>query len=207
MDKKSIGISVVAFLAIAAAVVHLVRSNSDGALRSNTKPFEYLGASVATETAALLNNQGSVVLVVETMDGAKDANTEGLIRGFKNGIAKSKGVSLKEVKELARTMLEDPSLWPPQHASKLVGFGNGAKAVVFLGSFPKALPPADIATLKGSQASLVVVGAQSALIQSLVSSGVVRVAVVGKSPPPPSPGGAETPAQWYARVYTVLKAP
>lgn len=207
MDKKTIAISIVAFFAIAASVVHLVRSNSDGASQSNAKPFEYLGASLATETAALLNSQGSVVLVVETMDGANADNTDGLVKGFKKGISKSKGISVKEVKELKRMMSEDPSLWPPQHAAKLVSFGVGAKAVVYLGSFPQTLPPADIATLKGSQASLVVVGTQSALIQSLVSSGVVRLAVVSKTPPPPSTGNAETPPQWYARVYAVLKAP
>jgi len=206
MDKKTLVIVTVAVLAIAGSVAHLVRSNSGDSPRASMKSFEFLGAAVATEAATLVNNQGSVVVVVETMDGTKAANTEALVKGFKAGLGKVKGITLKEVKELPRSMSEDPRLWPQQHATQLVGMGAGAKALVYLGSFPQSLPPGDIATLKGSQASLVVVGTQSPLIQSLVSSGVVRLAVVGKTPPPSAPGTSESPPQWYARVYAVLKS-
>lgn len=207
MDKKTLLIALVAVLAIAGSVVHLVRSNSGGSPRASTKPFEYLGSTLAAETAALLNNQGSVVLVVETMDGTKNPSAEAQVKGFKAGLGKTKGVTLKEVRELPRSMSEDPRFWPPQHATQLVGMGAGAKALVYLGNFPQSLPPNDIAALKGSQASLVVLGTQSPLVKSLVDSGVIRLAVVGKTPPPPAPAGTETPPQWFARVYAVLKKP
>jgi len=206
MDKKPLLLALVAVLAIAGSVFHLVRSDSGDSAGVNVKPFEYLGSMVATETATLLNNSGTVVLVVETMDGLKGPNVEAQVKGFKAGLAKSKGVTLKEVKELSRSMSEDPRLWPAQHAAQLVGMGAGAKAVVYLGSFPEALPPNDIATLKGSPAGLVVVGTKSPMVQTLVNSGVIRLAVVGRIPPPPPPGGLESPPQWYARVYEVLKA-
>lgn len=207
MDKKTLIIAIVAVLAIAGSVFHLVRSNSGGSPRASMKPFEHLGSAAAAETAALLNNQGDVVLVVETMGNTKSPNAEAQVKGFKAGLGKAKGVTLKAVKELPRSMSEDPRLWPAQHATQLVGMGAGAKALVYLGSFPQSLPPNDIATLKGSQASLVVVGTQSPMINSLVNSGVIRLAIVGKTPPPPAPAGTETPAQWFARVYAVLKAP
>lgn len=206
MNKKTLIIAIVAVLAIAGSVFRLVRSNDGDSPRASMKPFEYLGSAAATETAALLNNSGSVVLVVETMGDTKNPNAEAQVKGFKAGLGKVKGMTLKEVKELPRSMSEDPRLWPAQHASQLVGMGAGATALVYLGSFPQSLPPNDIATLKGSQASLVVVGTQSPIIQSLVTSGVIRLAVVGKTPPPPAPAEAESPAQWYARVYAVLKS-
>jgi len=206
MDKKTLLIAIVAVLAIAGSVVHLMRSNSGDSPRASMKPFEYLGSAVAAETAALLNNQGDVVVVVETMGDTKNPNAEAQVKGFKAGLGKAKGMTLKAVKELSRSMSEDPRLWPAEHAAQLVGMGAGAKAVVYMGSFPDSLPPKDIATLKGSQASLVVVGTQSPIIQSLVTSGVIRLAVVGKTPPPPAPGTPESPPQWYSRVYAVLKS-
>jgi hypothetical protein len=207
MDKKTLIIAIVAVLAIAGSVLHLVRSNSADTPRASMKPFEYLGSAAATEVAALLKNQGDVVLVMETMGNTKNPNAEAQVKGFKAGLGKAKGMTLKAVKELPRSMSEDPRLWPAQHATQLIGMGAGAKAVVYLGSFPETLPPNDIATLKGSHASLVVVGTQSPMIQSLVTSGVIRLAVVGKTPPPPAPSTPESTPQWYARVYAVLKAP
>lgn len=206
MDKKTLIIAIVAVLAIAGSVVHLMRSNSADSPRASMKPFEYLGSAAAAETATLLNNQGDVVVVVETMGDTKNPNAEAQVKGFKAGLGKVKGMTLKAVKELPRSMSEDPRLWPAQHAAQLVGMGAGAKAVVYLGSFPEALPPNDIATLKGSSAGLVVVGTKSPMVQTLVNSGVIRLAVVGRIPPPPPPGGPESPPQWYARVYEVLKA-
>lgn len=206
MDKKSLIIAALAVLAIAGSVGRLVLSSSSGPARGSMKPFEFLGSAVATEVAALINHQGSVVLVVETMDGTKNPSAEAQVKGFKSGLGKSKGATLKEVRELPRSMSEDPRLWPAPHAAQLVGMGAGAKAVVYLGSFPETMPPNDIATLKGSPAGLVVVGTKSPMIQTLVNSGVIRLAVVGRVPPPPPPGGPESPPQWYARVYEVLKA-
>ncbi len=207
MDKKAAVIALVALLAIAGGVFRVARSQSEATPRANPKPFEQLGVAVAEETAKVLASQGSVVLVVETMDGAKIPNLDAQINGFKTGLAKVKSVSLKAVKELSRSMTEDPRAWPQQQAAQLVGYGVGAKALVFFGSFPSSLSPGDLATLKGSQVSLVVVGPQSPLIESLVKSGVIRVAIVGRVPPKPAPNGTETPAQWFDRVYAVLKAP
>ncbi len=206
MDKKTLLIAIVAVLAIAGSVAHLVRSSSGDSPRASMKPFEHLGAAVATETAALLNNSGSVVLVLETLEGSQNPNAEAQVKGFKAGLGKVKGMTLREVKELPRSVAEDPRLWPAQHANQLVGMGAGANALVYFGSFPQTLPPTDLATLKSCQASLVVVGTQSPTIQSLVSSRVIRLAVVGKTPPPPAPSTPESPAQWYARVYAVLKS-
>lgn len=207
MEKKNIVVAIVAVGLIAAAAFRVVTANGDGSRPLNSKPFEHLGRALAEETHKLLGGQGSVVLVVETMGGGKGPNVEAQVVGFKAALAKHKGVSLKEVKELSRSMTDDPRLWPAQHAAQLVSSGAGANAIVYLGSFPESLSATDLATLKGNKASLVVIGTQSPLVQSLVKSGVVRLAIVSRTPPPPPPGGEESAAQWYVRVYEVLRSP
>lgn len=206
MDKKTILIAVIAVLAIAGATARLVTSNSDGGSRVNLKPFEQLGTAAAAETAKVLNNQGSVVVVLETLDGVKSPNNEAQVKGFKAGLAKIRGVTLKEVKEVKRDMSGDPREWPAGQAAQIAGFGAGAGAVVLFVNFPQSLSPADAAALKGSAAKLVVVSGQSPLLASLVTQGTVRAAIVGRTPPAPAPSGPESPAQWFARVYTVLRA-
>lgn len=207
MDKKTLIIAVLAVLAIVGATVRLVSSRADGTSRGNPKPFELLGASVAEETAKLLNSQGSVVVVTEALGGMKNPNSEAQIKGFKSGLAKSKGVTLKEVKEINRDMSGDPRIWPADQAAQIAGLGANASALVLFANLPQSLPPNDIATLKESKAKLLLVGGQSPLVDSLLAGGVIRVAIVGRIPPQPAPSGKESPAQWFDRVYTELRAP
>ena len=206
MDKKTLIIAALAILAIVGATVRMVTSNSEGTSRVNLKPFEQLGAEAAAETAKLLNNQGSVVVVFEVLEGVKSPNNEAQIKGFKSGLARTKGVTLKEVKEIKRDMSGDPREWPTGQASQIASFGAGAGAVVLFGNFPQSLSPADVAALKGSSAKIVVVTGQSPLLTSLMAQGIVRVAIVGRTPPKPAPTTPENQAQWFDRVYTVLRA-
>lgn len=207
MDKKSITLAIIAVLAIIGATVRLVTSQSDGKPRANLKPFEQLGAAAAEETAKLLNNQGSVVVVVEVLEAMKSPNNDAQIKGFKSGLARTKGVTLKEVKEIKRDMSGDPREWPAGQAAQIASFGASASAVVLFVNFPQALPPGDVASLKGSSAKILVVGTQSKLLDGMMAQGIVRVAIVGRTPPKPAPSTPENPAQWFDRVYTVLRAP
>ena len=207
MEKKNIVVAIVAIGLIVAAGFRLITANSDGSRALNPKPFEHLGRALAEEINNLLGGRGSVVVVIETMGGAKSPNLEAQVSGFKAALAKNKGITLRGVKELSRSMTEDPSLWPPQHAAQLVIFSAGANAVVYLGGFPEKLSPNDLATLKGNKASLVTVGTPSPLVQSLVKGGVIRMAIVSRIPPPPPSGTEESAAQWYRRVYEVLRSP
>jgi len=207
MDKKTIIIAVIAILAIAGASFRLISSRSDGSSRVNLKPYEQLGAAAAEETAKVLNNQGSVVVVVEGIEGVASPNNEAQIKGFKLGLGKVKGVTLKEVKELKRDMSGDPREWPAGRAAQIASMAAGAGAVVLFVNLPQSLPAPDLAALKGGPAKLVVVGTQSPLLQNLVSSGVVKVAIVARTPPSPAPSGPESPVQWFARVYQVIQAP
>lgn len=207
MDKKTILIAVIAVLAIAGATVRLVTSNSEGTSRVNLKPFEQLGAAAGEEAAKALNQSGSLVVVVEVMDGVKNPANEAQVKGIKTGLARTKGVTLKAVKELKRDLSGDPREWPAGRAAEIASLGTGAGAVVLFVNFPQALSPADIAALKGCSAKLVVVSGATPALGSLVTQGTVRAAIVGRTPPKPAPSGAENPAQWFDRVYTVLRAP
>lgn len=206
MEKKTLVMAIVAVLAIIGATVRLVTSQSDGKPRANLKPFEQLGASAAEETAKALNNQGSVVVVVEVLEGVKSPNNDAQIKGFKSGLARNKGVTLKEVKEVKRNMSGDPREWPAGQAAQIASIGAGASAVVLFVNFPQSLAPADAAALKGMNAKMIVVSGQSPLLASLVTQGIVRAAIVGRTPPQPAPSTPENPAQWFDRVYTVLRA-
>lgn len=207
MDKKSLIIAIIAVLAIAGGTIRLIISQSDGSSKMNAKPFEYLGFVAGEETAKLLGNQGTVVAVVEVIEGMQNPANEAQIKGLKAGLAKSKGVTLKEVKELKRDMSGDPRFWPEGRAAQIAGFGTGVSAVVLFVNFPQALNPPEVAALKGSSAKLIAVTGGSPTLDTLVNQGVVRVAIASRMPPKPAASGKETPAQWFERVYTILRAP
>lgn len=206
MEKKSLILAIVAVLAIAGATVRLVLTQTDRTPRANVKPFEQLGIAAAEETAKLLNQQGSVVLVVESMDGLKNPNAEAQIKGFKARLGKNSGVKLKEVSEFKRNMSDDPRTWPPEQAARFVSMGAGADALVLFVGFPQIFAPADGAAFKASTAKILAVSSQSPLLESLVAEGSIRVAIVGRTPPKPAPSTTETPLQWFERVYTVLRS-
>lgn len=205
MGNKNTLIAVGAILAILGSLTYLYFAEFRGGPTQNMKPFENLGYSVAEETAALLGNQGRVVLVTDLMEVQKSPNAEAQIKGFKAGLAKKSAVTLKEIKELKRSMDGDPRLWPAGHAEQLVKMGDGAAAVVFFGSLPQELAKGDLALLKGSSCKLVFVTAQSSVLKPLLQQGIVHLAIVNRFPPKPAPTGKESPRQWFERVYMVLK--
>ena len=208
MDKKFISIAIIAIAVVVGATIRLVRFNSEGASRANPKPFELLGASAATAVVKLLNENGSVVVVLETMEGIKNSNNEAQVKGFKAGLAKSKGVTIREVKELRRDMSGDPRFWPEGQARQIASLGDGVGAIVLFFNIPQDLSPNDIAALKESKAKILIVGGvQSPLVNTLVTSAVIQVAIVARTPPPPVPSDTETMEQSFARVYTELNAP
>ncbi|MFM8470192.1 MAG: hypothetical protein ACKODH_09515 [Limisphaerales bacterium] len=200
MDKKTIIIAVVAVLAILGAAACSKESS-----RANLKPFEQVGAAGAEEVAKVLNNQGTVIVVTEAIEGVANPNNEAQLKGFKAGLAKAKGVTLKEVKELKRDMSGDPREWPAGRVGEIANLASSA--VVLFINLPQTFPARDVAVLKGAKGKLVVIGTQSPQLDAAVNSGVVQAAIVARTPPPPAPSGAESPAQWFARVYTVLRAP
>ncbi|MEQ2007460.1 MAG: hypothetical protein ABMA26_11735 [Limisphaerales bacterium] len=205
MGNKNTLIAASAILAILGSITYLYFAEFRGGPAQNMKPFENLGYTVAEETAALLGNQGRVVVVTELMEVQKSPNAEAQIKGFKAGVAKKRGVTLTELKELKRSMDGDPRLWPAGHAEQLVKMGEGSAAVVFFGSLPQEMARGDLALLKGSASKLVFVTAQSPVLKPLLQQGIVHLAVVSRFPPKPAPSGKETPRQWFDRVYMVVK--
>lgn len=205
MGNKNTAVAVGAIVAILGSLTWLYFTEFRNGPATNMKPFESLGYIVAEETAALLGNQGRVVLVTELMEAMKSPNTEAQIKGFKAGLAKKSGVTLKEIKELKRSMDGDPRLWPAGYAEQLVKMGDGAAAIVFLGSLPQELAKGDLALLKGSGSKLVFVTAPSPVLKPLLQQGIVHLAVVNRFPPKPAPSTKESPRQWFDRIYMVVK--
>jgi hypothetical protein len=207
MDKKTIIIAVVAVLAILGAAYRVVSSRSDGASQANPKPFEQLGAAAAEEVAKVLSNRGSVIVVIEGIEGVANSNNDAQIKGFKAGLAKVKGVTLKEVKEFKRDMSGDPREWPRGRAGEIAKLASDVSAVVLFFNLPQTLPPPDLAVLKGAKGKILLVGTHSPQAEALINGGVIRAAILARSSPKPAPSEPETPAQWFGRVYQVLRAP
>lgn len=205
MGNKNNLIAVGAILAIIGSLTYLYFSEFRNAPKSNLGAFEQLGSAVAEETAALLGNQGRVVVVTELIEITKSPNTEAQVKGFKAGLSKKGGVTVKEVKEIQRPPSEDPRLWPPGQAAQIAQASEGASATVLLMSLPMQLSKEDLAALKDMKSKLVVVTSQSATLKPLMQQGIVHLAIVARYPPKPAPSGKETPRQWFERVYMVVK--
>ena len=204
-DKKSTLLAVGALLAIAGALTFLYVTQWSGGRQGSKKPFENLGFIAAEETAALLKRTGQVVLVAEVEEALRTPNVEALVQGFKAGLAKQSGVTLKEIKNLPRSMDGDPRRWPAGHAEQLGKLGQGTGALVFIGSLPLELAAGELAALKAGPAKLVLITAQTPTLKPLLQHGVIHLAIVNRSPPQPTPSRSESPRQWFDRVYLVAK--
>ena len=205
MGNKNIIVAVGAILAILGSLTYLYFTEFRRGPTLNLKPFENLGYTVAEETAALLGNQGRVVVVTELIEVMKSPNSEAQIKGFKSGLAKKAGVTLKELKEIKRSMDGDPRLWPAGQAAQVAQAGDGASATVLFMSLPMQMSKDDLAALKEAKTKLVVVTAPSPVLKPLLQQGVIQLAIVNRFPPKPAPTGKETPRQWFDRVYMVVK--
>lgn len=197
-------LTVGALLAIAGSVTFLYFSQFADS-KTDLKPMENLGRIVAEETTRLLSPPASVVIVAE-VEEARSHNTEALIQGFKAGLAKQTGVTLKAVENLKRSMDGDPRFWPTGHAEQLSKLGAGAGAVVFIGGLPQEFAKADTAALQGSKCKFVFVTAQAPTLKPLLQQGLVHLAVVNRQSPKPPSSRKESPRQWFDRVYLVAKA-
>lgn len=202
MENKK---TILAVVAVLGALAILCYTQFGGGIKMSMKPYESLGFVVAEETAKLLNNQGTVLVVTETTEGTKSPNAEAQIKGFKAGLAKTRAVTLKNTQEFKRPEAEQSQSWPKGQAGRFVNTGDGAGAIVLFVTLPQELSKDDIAALKASKSKLVLVTAQSPLLKSLLEQGAIHVGIVNRFPPKPAPGGNETPRQWFDRVYIVVK--
>ena len=205
MGNKNTVIAVGAVIAILGSLTYLYFTEFRRGPTVNLKPFESLGYTVAEETAALLGNQGRVVVVTEVIEVVKSPNAEAQIKGFKAGLAKKSGVTLKEVAEIKRPPSDDPRLWPAGQSGKIASLGDGASATVLFMSLPMQMSKDDVAALKEAKTKFVVVTAQSPTLKPLMQQGIIQLAIVNRFPPKPAPAGKETSREWFDRVYMVVK--
>lgn len=202
MQKNSNLVAILALLATVGSLAFLYFTQFAGPPKANLKPFETLGEMVATETAKLLGGSGSVVVVMESFEQLANPSVEPQLKGFKAGLAKAKGVTLKGVEYYKHGEGEDISRWPAGLAAKLAAMGQGAAATVLFVALPQSLSPEEIAALKSSGSKLVLVGGAVPLVKPLLTQGVFQLAIVNRFPPKPAPK-KETPAEWFGRAYLV----
>lgn len=205
MPNKNTTLAVGAILAIVGALAFLYSTQFGGGAKLSLKPLESLGFVVAEETARLLKQQGSVLVVTEVMESVKSPHVESQLKGFRAGLAKSQGVTLKGLQELKRNPEDDAPGWPSGQAERIANMGKGAGAVVLFITLPKEISQEEIAELKESKSKLIVVTAQSPTLKTLLQQGAIHLGIVNRFPPQPAPAGSETPRQWFDRVYLVVK--
>ncbi|NBV23279.1 MAG: hypothetical protein EBS05_15330 [Proteobacteria bacterium] len=202
MQKNPNLVAILALLATVGALAFLYFTQFAGPPKANLKPFEMLGEMVATETAKLLGGSGSVVVVMESFDQVVSKSAEPQLKGFKAGLAKAKGVTLKGVEYYKHAEGEDVSRWPAGLAAKLAAMGQGASATVLFVALPQSLSAEEIAALKSSTSKLVLVGGAVPLVKPMLTQGVFQIAIVNRFPPKPAPK-SETAAEWFNRAYLV----
>lgn len=203
MNKNTL-LATAAILAIAGALAFLYSKQFGGA-KMSLKPLESLGFVVAGEAATLLNQRGSVLLVTESGESSKNPTVEAQINGFKAGLAKSPGITLKGQQELKRHPEDGLQTWPVGQAERIAGLGNGADAVVLFLAIPQEVSREEIATLKESKGKLVFVTALTPALKTLLQQGAIHLGIVNRGSPQPAAAGSETPRQWFDRVFMVVK--
>jgi hypothetical protein len=204
MEKKSPALGIVAAVLILVTGVYLYMTQFAGPPKPNLKPFENLGFVVAEETAKLLKGSGRVTVITEVFEGMKSPNTEAQVNGFKIGVGKNKGLTLKDVKEFKRPIVDDPQHWPAGTAGRFANMAEGSSATVLFVNVPRELSKEDVAAFKECQSKLVVICAPSPAVKTLLQEKAIALAMVSRFPPKPAPEGKESPREWFDRVYMAV---
>lgn len=204
MENKHSTLALIAILATIGSLAYLGYTQFGGR-KMSLQPLETVGEMVARETAALLNHSGPVVVVMGSTEGIPMPGLESQMKGFKAGLAKTRGVTLKGVRQFQLPEGESGQQWPPGQAERLLSFGEGAAALVLFVNLPQTLSPEDLAVLKEAKSKVVFVSGFTPAVKPVLLQGGARLVIVNRFPPPLPPAGAETPEQWFKRLYIAAK--
>ncbi len=205
MTKEKL-VPVLAILAIAGAVAWIYRSQSSTP-KFDLHPYHALGAGTAEETAKLLGNQGSVVVICPDTSEFKNAAVDGQLQSFQATIQKNKAMSVAATVRFKLTPMEAMATGgalPQDQFLQLLQSHPTAGAVVLFCAFP-SLASQDYATLKQSGMKVVVASACMPGYRKLVESQVIHLAIVPQfdhsataGNPPPTLRG------WFEQEYQVI---
>jgi ABC-type sugar transport system substrate-binding protein len=179
-------VSVVAI--IAASIMLVIYFRSSGLSSASVAPLAALGEVTAQETAKLLDNKGSIVVVTRDTSQYPAPEFEVRLKAFQR-TAKQHGLTLAAT-EAARgetDFTDDGLLRSDFYLNLLKKYPDAAAIVSFVG--PPALSSQQIRALPQKISKLIVVSlADVSLLNRLLRSGVIQVAIVNRTGPAPQSG-------------------
>lgn len=201
-------LAVLAILVIAGAVVWIYRGQSGGQ-KFDLNPYRALGAGTAEETAKLLGNAGSVVVISPDTSDAQNAAVEGQLQSFQDALKKNKAMSIAATLNFKVTPMERMATGgavPADQFLQALKSQPKAGAVVLFCAFPQ-LPPQDYATLKQSGVRVVVASACVPGYRKLVESQVINLAIIPQNERPVPAGKLPTTLRgWFEQEFLVVSA-
>jgi len=204
--RKAIG-PLLLVIVIAGAVAWIYRSQSNRSQKFDLNPYHALGAGVAEETARLLGNQGSVVVIHPDTSEFGDVAMEGQLAAFRDAIRKHRGMTIAgEVKfKLTRMdrMATGGAVPPDQLLAGLQSHPNVGVVVLFCG-FP-SLDSQSYEALKQGTAKIIVASGYKPFYRKLLETRVIQLAII---PQFDRPAAANAPPgtlpDWFKQEFLVV---
>lgn len=207
MTKEKL-VPLLAILVIAGAVAWIYRGQSGGQ-KFDLNPYQALGAGTAEETAKLLGNQGSVLVISPDTSEFQNAAVEGQLQSFQATLQKTKGMSLAGTVKFKVTPMErmatGGAVPGEQFLQALQSHPNVGAVVLFCG-FP-TLASQDYAALKQRGIKVIVASGYVSRYRNLLASQVIHLAIIPQfEAPPPSGKPPTTLRDWFERDFLVVTA-
>jgi hypothetical protein len=208
-SKRNTIIAVIAVAVIVGAGLRIVHGLRSGSALVPMPAFAEAGRVLAKETAGLVNGAGKVV--VWQLELQSDSNP--LLQASAKAFAKT----LKQTRGVVVTATEHDSLNPwdpegwkhtalePARFAALIEKHRQADVLVLLGELPR-LTAEDCRQLPTPRPKIVALALLGTPAPCLWEQKVVQVVILPKTQAQPEPTLPKTPAEWFARMYTIIKA-
>lgn len=205
MTKEKL-VPLLAILVIAGAAAWIFRSQS-GTQKFDLNPYQALGAGTAEETARLLGNTGSVVVISPDTSESKNAAVDGQLQSFQETLQKNKALSIAATVKFKVTPMERMGTGgavPRDQFLQALQSHPTAGAVVLFCGFPP-LAAEDYATLKQRGIKVVVASGYLSAYRRLLESQVIHLAIIPQFETPPPGGKPPTTLRgWFEQDFLVI---
>ena len=207
MTKEKM-VPLLAILVIAGAVAWIYRSRS-GSQKFDLSPYHALGAGTAEETAKLLGNKGSVLVISEDTSESKNPAVDGQLQSFQATLQQNRTLSLVAVEKFKLSPMErmatGGAITRENFLKALQGHPNIGAVVLFC-AFPPLDPP-DYAALKQSGVKVITASACVPGYRKLVESQVIHLAIVPRfERPAPTGNSPKSLREWFEQEFLVVSA-
>lgn len=204
MVNKNILATIVLLALIAGAVLLLVSQFQRGP-KINLKPYQALGVITAEETAKLLGNQSSIVVIAEDFGNYNMAWVKAQMTSFKSTLEKN-GITITKIEKVIEPQLSEGQgqAFTAEILLRLMQNHPQISGVVIFAALP-GFSQQDFSRLRQQGKKVIVVSKITMGYRTLLESGTIHVAIV---PRPETPVVSEkkpkTPRELFAEEYVVV---